>query len=497
MAQYTADFSGDTVGLAPAGWTELDGAGDGTPTWLVATDTSGAGGKVLELNATTNVSRYLELDSSLDGNTGAMDVRVKFKTPSGGYGAAEDYGFVAVYNETDITEDSEMIRLFLEYQDDIRLEQFLYFDAPGAVLWSEEIHFHWVGDTWYQARLKVDPATNTAQAKVWRDTDAEPDFWMVEKTDPAILSFERSAGLYTHSTQTTFPHIWDYMIVNTDGGVPDETDLPVTTQVRANQASVEVMYNFTSPEVRVNQASVEVMYGGSPDSTGGDGGGDGSSGYLDGASQPYIRAWGFTLDGHDYYVLNLPLETLVYDFHSGQWYNWGSESYRVWAALEGINWYGNIGRLLTLYGNTSITQSLSTVLVGDNSNGSLYFLDPTLPHDSDRTGVAGTYNVFERFTYGQITVRGWNYEPCDSFQLTGSVGEANATASAVVTLEYSDDAGHTFVNAGDLTITEGDYSQRMEWPSLGSYQKPGRLFRVTDYGALQRIDGMEVHEHGS
>jgi len=43
------------------------------------------------------------------------------------------------------------------------------------------------------------------------------------------------------------------------------------------------------------------------------------------SSDPAVRAWTFTIDGHDYYVLRLgTLETLVYDLHSDQWYVWGS-----------------------------------------------------------------------------------------------------------------------------------------------------------------------------
>lgn len=497
MTQYTADFSGDTVGLAPTGWTELDGAATGSPVWVVASDVTASGAKTLELTGDANAIRYFELDSSRDGNTGAMDVRVRFKTPTGGIGTGEGYGLCAVYYENDVGESSEMIRIWLEQDDEFHLGQFYYFGAPGAYNFNEQAEFAWTSNTWYQARLKVDPTTNTAYAKVWNDNETEPGTWLIEKTDPGIIGpRERSAGLYTEATQTTFPQYWDHLIVDTDGTPTTEAGLPAAAEIQASQLSAEVLYNFRSPQVRVSQLSLEVLVGGSGDGSGGDGGNDGTGGYLDGASQPYIRAWGFTLDGHDYYVLNLPLETLVYDFHSGQWFNWGSESFRVWAALEGVNWYGNIGRLLSQYGNTAVTQSLSSVLVGDNSNGSLYFLDPTLPWDSDRTGDA-TYNEFERYVYGQIQLRGWDWQPCDSFQVSGSVGDDNPTSSATVQLEYSDDGGHTFIDAGTVTITEGQYNMRVEWPSLGSFQKPGRLFRITDFGALQRIDGMEVHEHGS
>jgi hypothetical protein len=47
---------------------------------------------------------------------------------------------------------------------------------------------------------------------------------------------------------------------------------------------------------------------------------------LGSVSDPHVRAWTFTLDGHDYYVLRLGnLETIIYDTLAEQWYDWGSD----------------------------------------------------------------------------------------------------------------------------------------------------------------------------
>jgi hypothetical protein len=45
---------------------------------------------------------------------------------------------------------------------------------------------------------------------------------------------------------------------------------------------------------------------------------------------------------------------------------------------------------------------------------------------------------------------------------------------------------------GVLTIQEGDRSFRLEWQSLGSMRAPGRLFTISDYGAMRRVDGLEM-----
>jgi hypothetical protein len=34
----------------------------------------------------------------------------------------------------------------------------------------------------------------------------------------------------------------------------------------------------------------------------------------------------------------------------------------------------------------------------------------------------------------------------------------------------------------------------LSWYSLGQIQAPGRLFRITDDGAVARIDGMEMND---
>jgi hypothetical protein len=69
-----------------------------------------------------------------------------------------------------------------------------------------------------------------------------------------------------------------------------------------------------------------------------------------------------------------------------------------------------------------------------------------------------------------------------------------AYTDAGVMLEISDDAGVTFDDMGTVTVTAGDTSPELSWYSLGQITAPGRLFRITDDGAIARIDGMEMND---
>ena len=93
------------------------------------------------------------------------------------------------------------------------------------------------------------------------------------------------------------------------------------------------------------------------------------------ASKPQARVWTFSLDGHDFYVLRLgDSETLVYDLYSEQWVDWANFQKEFWRANNGQNWAG-ASKLAYTYG--------SDVVVGDDTYGLLWFLDPEQPYDQD------------------------------------------------------------------------------------------------------------------
>jgi hypothetical protein len=206
---------------------------------------------------------------------------------------------------------------------------------------------------------------------------------------------------------------------------------------------------------------------------------------------PYLLAWTFTLDGHDFYVLQLQTETLVYDFHSGMWFTWGTGSSNLWRGQIGIDWNANLGIILATLGGKRV----SSVLTGDYQNGALYFLDPELPEDDSSDGEEQV--PFSRTVYGEIVHRGRDYVPVAAVEVTASIGEVTNAGSTAVNLYYSDDRGHTFIDAGTIDVTVGNYDTRLDWRSLGHLKAPGRLFKLVDEGALVRIDGMDLHADGS
>jgi hypothetical protein len=203
---------------------------------------------------------------------------------------------------------------------------------------------------------------------------------------------------------------------------------------------------------------------------------------------PKLRAWTFTLDGHDFYVLRLgDSGSLVYDTYSGQWTEWTSPDLPFWRANNGNNWTGG-QKLSPNFG--------SDVLVGDDVHGLLYFLDPEQPYDQTPLDYAEQQETyFERVVMGQVPARGRQPIECNVVYLTTDLG-APAFTGAGVTLFTSDDAGNSFTDQGAVTVVAGDYSQELSWRSLGDITAPGRLFKIVDTGAVTRIDGLEMNDAG-
>lgn len=193
---------------------------------------------------------------------------------------------------------------------------------------------------------------------------------------------------------------------------------------------------------------------------------------------PKIRVWTFTLDGHDFYLLRLGNdETLVYDVLTEQWSVWSTGSERYWTVYTGINWLG---------GNTFAATFGSNVVVGSDSTGDIYFLDPLKTADDSPRGDT---IPFRRLLTGQLVARGYDSISVHEVQVLGSLNQGIA---GTVDLLYSDDRGDNYVSAGPITTVVGDYDLRGHWQSLGGFSSPGRLFRLEDFGALARVDTFTV-----
>ncbi len=256
-----------------------------------------------------------------------------------------------------------------------------------------------------------------------------------------------------------------------------------TPEIRATQAEVLAVYNIPAEAINVTYGGVNVAYNRTAQTM------EVTQSLvlaiISGRTfDPTVRAWTFTLDGHDFYVLRCGNnETLVYDTYSKEWSVWGSETEDLWRAYNGANW---------LAGNTKASEYGSNIVVGDDSLGVLYFLDPNGDADDDPSEVDYP-RTFERVIQGQLVHKGYSSVPCYGVQVQGSLTTPDAE-SATVTLSISDDRGNTYTDCGTITLAEDDNTTRLHWRSLGSVRVPGRLFKIVDYGALKRIDSLDMDD---
>lgn len=206
------------------------------------------------------------------------------------------------------------------------------------------------------------------------------------------------------------------------------------------------------------------------------------SGRID---NPKLRAWTYTLDGHDYYVLRLGTQgkTLVYDLTTGQWSWWSSPNYVSWRPSTGLNWKSSFD-IPSRFG--------SNVVVGDDSYGVLWVLDPE--KGLDDYILDDKEASFPRVATGQIPVSSRQALAIYNVDLSASIGTPSLTSNTV-SLEYSDDQGYNYVTADEPQVSQlGGYNQEFSWRSLGQARAPGRLFRITDNGAFSRIDYLSINE---
>jgi hypothetical protein len=253
---------------------------------------------------------------------------------------------------------------------------------------------------------------------------------------------------------------------------------------QVSQARSRVIYNFPSDEARSSQIRARAFTAGtSPDMR--------ASqlrarvlirGRIDNRR---VRAWTFSLDGHDFYVLQLgETETLVCDLATGHWAEWENTERGFWRAVHGRNWTTVGSQILADNGNRT------NIVAGDDTFGILWLLDPQRGHDDDPADAAET--PFRRKAMGGVAMRMRETAQCNQVFLMANKGTSDLSLAApTVQLETSDDAEATWLDQGAITISVGDYSQELSWASLGLISAPGRAFRVTD-NCLARVDGLDM-----
>jgi len=195
--------------------------------------------------------------------------------------------------------------------------------------------------------------------------------------------------------------------------------------------------------------------------------------YGEGAQEDFrLRAWGFTMDGHRFYVLHIGEQgTWVYDFTTKQWAEWKSQGFdNGWNAYIGFNWGAD-----------------DRIIAADRQNPLMWEINP-------ETFVDEEYKTITREVTAIIPQSGFSWRTLDSVSLYASVGDYS-TVAPTIELTFSDDQGKTWDAPADsiIVLVEGEDMQALEWMSLGSFQSPGRIINILDYGGSIRID-RAVHE---
>lgn len=258
----------------------------------------------------------------------------------------------------------------------------------------------------------------------------------------------------------------------------------ITNDVNISQLGVLAVYNFPSERVIVSQFDV------------------GTVGYVQSdvlVSQldviaivrgsifnPRLRAWWFELDDHEVWVLNLGRnKTLTFDLSTEKWAWWSNSEANHWRATIGTNWTAS-ANIASDYG--------SDVIVGDDSTGILWVLDPKQGYDDSprsQERELGVQVPFPRVATGQVLARGRDFISCYEVYLVCDPGDPSLTG-AEVTLSFSDDGGRSYVSAGAIMAQPGNFQQEFAWRSLGLIGAPGRMFRLEDNGALRNIDELSI-----
>lgn len=179
--------------------------------------------------------------------------------------------------------------------------------------------------------------------------------------------------------------------------------------------------------------------------------------------QSRSAVWSYVMDGHTFYVLNLGAEgTFLFDITTQQWCKFSTFGYNQWNMLNGCMW-GN------------------RVIAGDSITSQVWELDPTTTLDDGWRDLVHTVT-------GGIALRSRQGVGCASVRLTGSIGIIDEVNGGSISLSYSDDWGATWTTPRTIALNSADYGGEMAWRALGSFQAPGRIFKISDVGGVIRID---------
>jgi hypothetical protein len=193
---------------------------------------------------------------------------------------------------------------------------------------------------------------------------------------------------------------------------------------------------------------------------------------LYGAEERMLRAWTFTQDGHDFYVVITGGETYVYDKETEQWAQWASPDAAFWRGVDGVEWQGI---------NVCI----------DPDTGKLFQIDPQGRLDYKTTPITS-------IVYGGLTERFRNMPSIFMAEVAVSQNSPphNVDPTTLsITLETTDTI--TSYNHGTVNgATTGNHTFARFY-GLGLMRSPGMLFKITDTGFARRIDGLNIEMSGT
>lgn len=199
---------------------------------------------------------------------------------------------------------------------------------------------------------------------------------------------------------------------------------------------------------------------------------------------PIVRAYGWSLDGHDFYAITLGrgFPTLVYDITSGTWATYSTNDTDFFTPRTSLNWEGFI--------DADQSGEATDVIYGDSQSGLLWRAVPTQNWDEGPTEEAGTTPIYAR-VQAAINMHSYDAARVSRVYLYGTLWTPY-NGSVDVNLSWSDDQGRNYVAGDTQTIPTNNTKFQVQWRSLGSIRQPGRLFQVSDNG-LARIDGADVN----
>lgn len=192
-----------------------------------------------------------------------------------------------------------------------------------------------------------------------------------------------------------------------------------------------------------------------------------------GAESHQLRAWTFTQDDHDFYVLGLGTlyPTLVLDLLTNQWSEWNTEGLINWRTSTGMAWdYENIA--------------------GDLTEGIIWNISADERRDDFSSDIADARPIIS-IVRGMFPVRLRNALGCYRADLTLSEF-APAQVGVGITLRTSDDYGHSWQDHGFRLFDDVNTFYEISWASLGIMTQPGRIFEIEDSGVAARIDALDI-----